>query len=263
MNKIYKEFYKNKLFTIDDAKKIIKNYQVLRNNLTRLHKQKLIKKLKGGLYYIAPLDNDDFQPDPIHVASRMKEDSIITGITALKVLQLTNQDSSVLYIVSKHQSKDRIDKYTYKIIKGQQSFGTTKAQYQTPYGTIELKITDIERTLIECIRTRSIKAIDLINIIRAKQPQVDPKKILTYLEKYNMGILYNKVGLLLEVCSSQLHLDPSDIDKIRKKLSKKIYYYKEPGLRLIRPRYFYNKEWNIMLPEQLHNLVQSLKPQVQ
>ena len=82
----------------------------------------------------------------------------------------------------------------------------------------------------------------------------------TYLEKYNMPILYSKVGLILELCKTQLKIDDSDIEKLRKKLSKKIFYYKERGIKLIRPRYYYYKEWNIMLPEQLYELAKNLKP---
>ena len=82
----------------------------------------------------------------------------------------------------------------------------------------------------------------------------------TYLEKYNMPILYSKVGLILELCKTQLKIDDSDIEKLRKKLSKKIFYYKERGIRLIRPRYYYYKEWNIMLPEHLFEIVRKINP---
>ena len=85
-------------------------------------------------------------------------------------------------------------------------------------------------------------------------------KILTYLEKYNMPILYSKVGLILELCKSYIKIDQSDIEKLRKKLSKKIFYYKERGIKLVRPKYFYLKEWNIMLPEQIFEVAKIVKP---
>jgi hypothetical protein len=64
----------------------------------------------------------------------------------------------------------------------------------------------------------------------------------------------------MDVCSPFLKTDQQEIDKIKKKLSKKIYYYKEPGLRLIRPKYEYYKEWNIMITKELHDLIKSIKP---
>ena len=260
MNKIYKEMYQNKLFTLSEATKIIKDNQVCRNNINRLVKQKLVTTLKPGLYYINPLDNPEFYPDTTHIASKLRPDAIISANTALRVLKLTNTNDTILYIGSKHASKLRIDKHTYKIIKGF-NFGIDKTEYQTPYGKFEIKITDLERTIIDCVRTRSIKAEELITILKNKQPEINSRKIVTYLEKYNMPILYSKVGLILELCKTQLKVDESDIEKIRKKLSKKIFYYKERGIKLIRPRYHYYKEWNIMLPEQLFEIIKAMKPQ--
>jgi predicted transcriptional regulator of viral defense system len=264
MNKIYTEMYKNKVFTLQEANKIIKNNQVCRNNINRLVKQKLITRLKAGIYYINPLDNNDFYPDTTHIAIKLRSDAVISSSSALKVLKLTNTIEQTIYLSSKHSSKLRINKHTYKILKGF-NFGIDKIDYQTPYGKFEIKITDLERTIIDCIRTRSIKGEELITILKTKQQEAKPieinfRKITTYLEKYNMPILYSKVGLMLELCKTELKIDDSEIEKLRKKLSKKIYYYKERGIKLIRPRYYYYKEWNIMLPEQLFEMAKQARP---
>jgi predicted transcriptional regulator of viral defense system len=259
MNKIYQEMYQNKLFTLSEANKITKNNQVCRNTINRLIKHKMITRLKAGIYYINPLDNKGFYPDTIHIASKLRPDAVISANTALTALKLTSSIEPTLYISAKHTSKLRIDKHTYKIIKGQ-NFGIDKKEYQTPYGKFEIKVTDLERTIIDCLRTRSVKGQELIQLLKTKQVEVNFRKIQTYLEKYNMPILYSKVGLVLELCKTQLKIDSSDIDKLRKKLSKKIFYYKERGIKLIRPRYHYYKEWNIMLPEHLFEMAQAMKP---
>jgi predicted transcriptional regulator of viral defense system len=290
MNKIYKEMYQNKLFTLQEATKIIKDNQVCRNNINRLVKQKLITRLKAGIYYINPLDNQGFYPDTIHIASKLRPDAVISANSALRVLNQTNRQTSIneptIYLSAKHSSRLRIDKHTYKIIKGF-NFGIDKIEYQTPYGKFEIKVTDLERTIIDCLRTRSLKGEELLNILKAKQSdakqlegkqtetklsdskqqeikpvEINFRKITTYLEKYNMPILYSKVGLMLELCKTELKIDSSDIDKLRKKLSKKIFYFKERGIKLIRPRYHYYKEWNIMLPEHLFEMAKSMRPQV-
>jgi predicted transcriptional regulator of viral defense system len=260
MNKIYKEMYQNKVFTLSEANKIIKNNQVCRNNINRLVKQKFVKTLKAGIYYINPLDSQEFYPDTIHIASKLRPDAVISANSALRVLRLTSTNEPITYLSAKHSSKLRIDKHTYKIIKGF-NFGVDKVEYQTPYGKYEIRVTDLERTIIDCLRTRSIKAEELISILKTKQLEINSRKIINYLEKYNMPILYGKVGLILEICKTELKMNESDIDKIRKKLSKKIFYFKERGIKLIRPRYHYYKEWNIMLPEQLFEMIKAMKPQ--
>jgi predicted transcriptional regulator of viral defense system len=259
MNKIYKEFYQKKLFTLSETNKIIRNNQICRNNINRLYKQGLIKRLKAGLYYISPLDNPDFYPDPIHIGTKLRPEAVITANSALKVLGLISTNDNTLYISSKHTSKLRINKQTYRIIKGY-NFGVDTIKYQTPYGTYDIKVTDIERTLIDCLRTRSVKGEELIKILIEKKPEINMRKIQNYLEKYEMPILYSKVGLVLDNCKIELKLSESDLEKIRRKLTKKIYYYKERGIRLTRPRYHYNKEWNIMIPETLNEVVKARKP---
>ena len=78
-----------------------------------------------------------------------------------------------------------------------------------------------------------------------------------------MPILYSKTGLILEACKTQTKIGESELEKIRRKLTKKTYYFKERGIRLTRPRYYYNKEWNIMIPETLNETLKALKPAVQ
>ncbi len=258
MNKVYKEMYPNKLFTLSEANKIIKNYDVCKNNINRLVQQKLVTQLKAGIYYINPLDSKDFYPDTIHIASKLRPDAVISSVTALKILLKQPLTDTILYIGSKHSSKLRIDKHTYKILKTITT-GIDKIEYQTPYAKIEIKITDIEKTIIDCLKTRDIKFIELINLLKQKPQEINFKKILNYLEKYNMPILYEKVGVLLELCKIQLKIDNQDLDKLKKKLTKKIFYFKEKGIKLIRPKYYYYNEWNIMLPEPIFEMTKVLK----
>jgi predicted transcriptional regulator of viral defense system len=259
MNRLFLEIYPKKLFSLGDANKIIKDYQICRNNITRLVKNKSIQRLKGGLYYIIPLDNPNFYPDTIHIGSKLRVNGIISANSALKLLKLQTKDEDIVYLSAKHPSKMRIDKHTYKIIKNY-NFGIDEVEYATTYGTVEIKVTDIERTIIDCLRIRSIKIEELVNILKSKNPELSMRKIINYLEKYNMPILYNKVGLVLELCKTNLKIDNADLEKLRKKLTKKIYYFKERGIKLIRPKYHYLKEWNIMLPEHLFEIAKVLKP---
>jgi hypothetical protein len=50
--------------------------------------------------------------------------------------------------------------------------------------------------------------------------ELNISKILKYLDKIKKPILYNKIGLLLELNKNKLQIDTQDIEKIRKKLSK-------------------------------------------
>lgn len=255
MNKLYQKMYAQKVFTLDEANKIIKNRQLCKNTLTRLTHKKLIKRLRNKIYNIVPLDNPEFDPDPLHIASKLRPDAIISCNTALYALGWIKEEIKNVFLYSKHPSKIRIGRITYKIIKNRQTFGTNKIEYQTAYTKIDLIVTDLERTLIDCVRTRSLKLEQLINILKNPKIQIDMSRIISYLEKYKKPILYNKVGLLLDATKSFTKLQEEDFEKIRKKLSKKIFYAREKELKLVRSRYKYYGKWNIMIPEQLYEQI--------
>lgn len=252
MNKLYQKMYIQKIFTLDEANKIIKNRQVCKNTLTRLVHQKMIKRLRNNIYIVLPLDNPDFEPDPLHIASKLRPDAIISCNSALYALGWMKDEIKNVFLYSKHPSKSRIGRTTYKIIKNKQTFGTSKIEYQTDYTKLELIVTDLERTLIDCARTRSLKLEELINILKNPKIQIDMSRIISYLEKYKKPILYNKIGLILDTTKAFTKLQEEDFEKIRKKLSKKIFYAREKELKLVRPRYKYYVKWNIMIPENLY-----------
>ncbi len=254
MNKIYLEMYQNKLFTLAEAGKVIRNYQVCRNSINRLVKSKNITRLRSGLYYINPLDNEEFYPDPIHIASKLRKEAVICANSALEVFKLLDKDDPTIYLSSNNPGKIRIDRNTYRILK-EPNFGIDKTAYATDYGTFTIKITDPERTILDCLKTRSIRGEELIRILKQRKMPISMRKIINYLEKYNMPILYNKIGLILESCKQELKIDLSDLEKIRRRLTKKINYFKEKDIKLIRPKYKYYKEWNIMIQEPLFEIV--------
>lgn len=253
MNRLYQKMYAQKIFTLDEANKIIKNRQVCKNTLTRLTHQKLIKRLRNNLYNIVPLDNPELEPDLLHIASKLRPDAIVSCNSALYALGwMKEEEIKNVFLYSKHPSKIRIGKTTFKIIKNRQTFGTIKTEYQTSYTKLELIVTDLERTLIDCVWRKSLKLEQLINMLKNPKIQIDVSRITSYLEKYKKPILYNKIGLILDATKSFTKLQEEDFERIRKKLSKKIFYAREKELKLIRPRYKYYGKWNIMIPENLY-----------
>jgi predicted transcriptional regulator of viral defense system len=217
-----------------------------------------IKTVRNGIYYIVPLDDSGFYPDRIHIASNIRPDAVICCNSALIIHDLWQDTSKepIIYLSSKYPTKIRIQETTYKIVKAY-NFGITKEEYTTPYYNIDVKVTDIERTIIDCLRTRSLKISEMISLLKKKPLHLNINHIISYLEKFRKPILYNKVGLVLESAKNTLELNDDDITKIRKKLSKKIFYLREKSISLIRPKYKYYVKWNCMIPEELFNSLTS------
>lgn len=253
MNKLYVKLYQKKIFTLRDACRIIKNYQVCKNTLRRLISKNLIKRIRNTIYYILPLDNPGFYPDKLEIGSLIRNDGIICCNTALYAYKLINPEDTI-YIYSKYASTITIKETKYKIMQNRHNLGIDEIDYATGYSQIKLKLTDIERTIIDCLKSRTLKTHDLIMILRTGKVELNIKKIAKYLDKYEMPILYNKTGLVLELSKDALKLKDEDLTALSKKLTKKIFYLKERGLRLIKPKYKYYSKWNIMIPENIYEL---------
>ena len=257
MHKLYTQFYAQRLFTLTEANKIVKDYQVCKNALQRLLKKNQIKRITSGLYYIIPIDNKDFYPDPIHIASKLRENAIISCNSALYTYKIYTKENTI-YSIATHASKIRLKDITYRFLTKKPEIGINELEYTAPYAKVEIRITDFERTIIDCLWNKSIHIDQLINAIKyAKSiniPLTIPK-IVTYLEKLKKPILYHKIGFVLEAVKEHYTISESDLEPIKKKLSKKIFYFRERGLRLTRPRYVFNNTWRVMIHEKNYVMI--------
>ena len=257
MHKLYTQFYAQRVFTLAEANKIVKDYQVCKNALQRLLKKNHIKRITAGLYYIIPIDDKDFYPDPIHIASKLRDNAIISCNSALYTYRAYPQEN-IIYSTATHASKMRLKDTTYRFLRKKPEIGITELEYVTTYAKVKIRITDFERTIIDCLWNKTIKIDQLITTIKyAKSINIPlhSSKIMAYLEKFKKPILYHKTGFVLEAIKEHYAISESDLEPIKKKLSKKIFYFREKGLRLTRPRYIFNNTWRVMIPEKNYDMI--------
>ena len=111
-----------------------------------------------------------------------------------------------------------------------------------------IKVTDIERTILDCIRFPKY-ALGWENIFFALKriKNIDDKKILSYLIEFQIPSLSSKVGLLFEHYKQELNLPDNFLGRLS------LYKSRTP-FRLIRnvPGEL-NKTWNIYVPENFFN----------
>ena len=123
------------------------------------------------------------------------------------------------------------------------------------FGTIEvridnqsIKVTDLERTILDCIRFPKY-ALGWENIFFAlkRVKDLDEEKILSYLIEYQLPSLSSKVGLLFEHYKKELNLPDSFLGRLS-------LYKSRTTFRLIRntPGEL-NKTWNIYVPANFFN----------
>jgi len=251
MNKLYKTFYKQRVFTLKEATNITKNYQVAKNEIQRLKKKKLITKILPGMYHIVPIDYTVYAPDPLLIASKLEKKFFFSHLSALQIHDLA--ESKQVFISCKKNKKLKIYNTNYNLVKTKSYFGIE----EKTIGNQKVKVSDMERTFLDCLNKIDLfESLDHFTNIFSNAA-INPKKLFDHLKKYGKKKLYNYTGYFLEKLKDILNVQEKDLEKIRAMLKNKVYYLQiKPKTRysLIRERLSgtkpkYNKKWKLVVVE--------------
>jgi len=80
---------------------------------------------------------------------------------------------------------------------------------------------------------------------------LDERKLKSYLEAYKIQSLYQKTGFLLELYSKEMQLSQDFFDYCKSKIGKSTRYL----LRETDDDCYYNREWKLVVPEDLSRVI--------
>jgi predicted transcriptional regulator of viral defense system len=247
MYKIYKAFYNQKVFTLKEAKKLFKNYQVCKNTIHRLIKKKSIKRIKPGIYFVVPFDDERYIPNPIWIGSFLRKDYFFSHLTALQIHDYMS--SPTIYISSDISKTFKIFGTSYTIIKTNYDFGIE----QSTYSNVKVRVSDLERTFLDCLlRIDYFNSFDeFLNV--AQNMPLRFKILIKYLTYYDNKRLYALTGYVLELLKDKLGISDLDLKEIEKGLGKKTYYMTKPMSRVakirakIKSNIEHSKRWHLVI----------------
>ena len=250
VNKLYQTFYKQRVFTLEEASALTKNKQVAKNAIQRLMKKRLVKRIKQGLYHIVPLDNEGYIPEPILIASKLRKKFFFSHLTALQIHDL--MESSIIFMGCDKKQEFTLHKTDYQFMKAKH-FGTE----ERIIGNQKILVSDMERTFLDCMDNLDLfRDVDEFVSIMSNA-KINSNKVLDHLKKYRKKKLYHFAGYFMERMKEFLNPDPRDLSKIQRKLSNKVYYlqvkpksrYSRLRDRLTKGRPKYNNRWRIIVSE--------------
>jgi predicted transcriptional regulator of viral defense system len=169
-----------------------KHYVELKAVLKKLVINEQISRIERGIYCVRNFRN------PYVIANNLLKDSVIAYWTALNLHQLTEQIPNVVYSQSVMQKKNtKVFNVRYKFveIKGYKIGGIS----QMGYGSEMFKITDIEKTLLDCFDLPQHSG-GYEELIRAfYHAKINGSKLLTYgRQMENLSIL-KRIAFLSEL----------------------------------------------------------------
>lgn len=237
----YQELAEKMIFNFNDALNVYKNKATAYGALSRLEKQGFIKKVRNDLYVsINPVTQTAFA-NKYQIGTSINDDAYISHISALEYYGYRNQVSHICIV----SSSKRFNSFEFEGITFKQvAIKSRKGVFSPPY-TQMLKITDIEKTVIDSIQTIG-SIINLEELIYSLEliPKLDEKKLIEYLEAYNTQALYQKSGYLLSLYNDTLKFNESFFEWTKKKMNRSVVYLSEDA----KQDGFFIKAYQVVVP---------------
>ncbi len=189
---------------------------------------------------INPVTNTVYA-NKFQIGSNINGHSHISHLSALEYYGFSQQVKNIVYVSSPQRfNAFEFEGITFKHMKTDTLVGVVEPPY-----THKLKITDLEKTMIDTIQgIDSVisleELIDRLELI----PAINEEKILWYLEDYGVQALYQKTGYLLSILNETLNISDSLQEIIRSKLNKGVTYLNEEA----KHQGTFIKEYQIIVP---------------
>ena len=238
------ELAKYPVFTIDDVKKLVGNKKTAYTQLERLMKRDRVRKVRKNIYSVVNLATGQLVASRYQIACAITDTAYISHHSAFEYYGLANQVFYEVYVSSETKFNHfEYDHVTYKYVASRMSEGVFEAKHTT-----KVKITDIERTVVDSIRDfNKIGGFEeLLNCMEGIH-YLDEKKLKRYLDKYNNQGLYQRVGYLLDYYSKEIQLSKAFIEYCKDNIGKSRRYLVSEA----KGNSIYNSEWQLMVPEGL------------
>lgn len=242
----YQELAQKIIFHYDDALKVFKNASTTYGALRRLAKQGLIKKVRNNLYVtINPVTGLAFA-SKYQIGSSIHEDAFISHLSALEYYGYQNQVSRICFVSSKHRFNSfEFEGITYRPIPSKYQEGVVKPPY-----TELIKVSDIERTIIDTIHTIDtyVNLEMLIESLELVQG-LNHEKLLHYLDQYHIQALYQKTGAIMSSLNANLSSKKAFFDHLKGKIKQGVTYLDHQA----KTEGVFNKDFQIVIPKWLLN----------
>lgn len=244
---VFTELAKYPIFTINDVKKLTDNEKTAYSQLSRLMKRGQVKKVRKNIYSVLNPTTGQILSTRFQIACAITNTAYISHHSAFEYYGLANQVFYEVYVSSESRFNHfEYDLMAYKYVASRMKEGVVEAK-----NTTGVRITDLERTVIDSIRDfNKIGGFEeLLNCLEGIH-SLDEKKLKRYLDIYDINGLYQRVGFLLDHYRKEMHLSKELIEYCKYKIGKSRRYLVSD----LKEKSHYNNEWELMVPEGLFEI---------
>ena len=235
------KFHELKIFTLDDAARIVKSKTYAMTILRGYIEESLVVKIRRNLYGVTNLATKHIEANRYEVASALSPTAYISYHSALEFYGMANQVFNIMYVASESRFNSfEFDGLSYIYAKSQTDIGI-----ETPIMSYGIRVTSLERTVIDCIDRidrcgGSEEMLQCFGMIM----HISEAKLMEVLASYDKATLYKKAGFILSRFRGRFNLsdDFFQICRERANVGSKVLTSYEDCTE-------YNREWNLSYPD--------------
>jgi len=209
-------------FDIDKAYQLLpnSNTDAVKRLLSDMTKRGLLMRIKEGLYYVIPFEQDPktFMPDWHLLSQYLVGDAeyYIGYFSALQIHSLTTQPNLKEQIVVNKQIKPStllVKDIPFQFIyHNEEHFFGNKKNWIDSFNKVQCS--DLEKTFIDCLFKPQYAGgiTEITKAIHKSKDKIDFNKLLDYTKRFNSQAVIKRLGFLLEL----LEIENPVIDKLQK-----------------------------------------------
>jgi predicted transcriptional regulator of viral defense system len=211
-----------KCFTIEDAYSLLSNTAKVnvKRMLCNMTKRGLLMRVKEGLYYVIPFEQDaeTFMPDWHLLSQYLVKDAeyYIGYFSALQIHSLTTQPNLKEQIIVNKQIKPStllIKNIPFQFIyHNEKHFFGNKKTWVDSHNRVQCS--DLEKTIIDCLFKPDYAGgiTEIAKAIYKMKNKLNYEKMLEYAKRFDSQAVIKRLGFLLEL----LEIKNTTTDKLQK-----------------------------------------------
>jgi Predicted transcriptional regulator len=243
MIRYIEEFHKLKIFHKKDVVAFTDSENAAKELLRRYKQQGLISQVRRNLYVATDLVTKTSSASKYEIGSQINNSSYLSYHAALEYHGLAHQ----VFYEMQISSKERFNNFEYNGISYVYSESKSDAGVITPPADTLIRVTDLERTVLDCINQidRSGGLEEMIECF-ALITYLNENKLLDYLKLFNKQAIYQKTGFLLSHFQKEMKLSDVFFKFCKSKIGKSIRYLTDRQESNI-----YFNEWQLYAPDNI------------
>lgn len=243
MQQYIEKLHSLKLFELKDVTALTGKTRSAQELLRNYAKRELVVQIRRNLYSVTDLATKATMANKFEIGSHISPSSYISYHSALEYHGIAHQLFFNLYV----SSYSRFNDFAFEDIHYYYCKSNLSEGIETPSMDSKVKVTNIERTVIDCL-DRIDRAGGFEEFIHslAMLTYLNETKLLDYLEVYNKAFLYKKTGFVLDFFRNELKLTTGFINLCHQKGAAHVKHLTD-----VHESDTFYKEWNIYAPKNI------------